>query len=77
MNESKMACLGAPTVPVRTTEHMERCQACGTEVQHQLVNHPFWGFQAGCDRQERDENPGKNPGNRVEESQICYSHRHK
>ena len=46
----RMACLGAPTVQVRTTEYMERCQVCGTEVQYQLTNHPFWGFRAGCER---------------------------
>lgn len=44
----RRACLGAPTISVRTTEYMERCQACGTEVQYQLVDHPFWGFRAGC-----------------------------
>jgi hypothetical protein len=50
----RMACLGAPTVQVRTTEYMERCQACGTEVQYQLVDHPFWGFRAGCNRAGRN-----------------------
>lgn len=47
---SKMACLGAATRQVRTTEHMERCQACGTEIQFQLVYHSVWGFKAGCER---------------------------
>lgn len=50
MGDDKMACRGAPTVSVRTTEHMERCQACGTEVQYQLVQSSFWGFRAGCPR---------------------------
>jgi hypothetical protein len=52
ITRNNMACLGAATIPVRTTEYMERCRACGTEVQYQLVNHPFFGFQAGCDRHE-------------------------
>jgi hypothetical protein len=47
-----MACLGAETVSVRTTEYMERCRACGTEIQYQLVDHPFWGFRAGCEEVE-------------------------
>lgn len=49
---TNMACLGAETISVRTIEHMERCRACGTEVQWQLVNHPFWGFRAGCERRD-------------------------
>lgn len=44
------ACLGADTRSVRTTEYMEKCRLCGTEVQYQLVDHPFFGFKAGCDR---------------------------
>jgi len=50
MSEKRMACLGAQTRSVRTTEHMEECRACGTRIQFQLVDHPFWGFKAGCDR---------------------------
>jgi len=50
MSEQRMACLGAQTRSVRTTEHMEECRACGTQIQFQLVDHPFWGFKAGCDR---------------------------
>lgn len=46
----RAACLGAPTTSVRTTEYMERCRECGTEVQWQLVDHSFFGFRAGCDR---------------------------
>lgn len=49
-NPRTMACLGAATRQVRTTEHMEQCRACGTEVQFQLVDHRFFGFKAGCDR---------------------------
>jgi hypothetical protein len=50
----KMACLGAETRTVRTTEWMEECRACGTQVQWQLVNHPFWGFRSGCPRLTQD-----------------------
>lgn len=46
-----MACLGAETRSVRTTEHMEECRACGTQIQFQLVDHLFWGFKAGCVRE--------------------------
>lgn len=52
MSRSRRACLGAATHSVRTTEHMEECRACGTQVQFQLVDHPFWGFRAGCERAE-------------------------
>ena len=44
------ACLGANTREVRTTEYMEECRACGDGVRHDLVDHPFFGFKAGCDR---------------------------
>ncbi len=50
MSEDRMACLGATTRSVRTTEHMEECLACGTQIQFQLVDHPFWGFRATCAR---------------------------
>jgi hypothetical protein len=49
---TNMACLGAETVSVRVTEYMERCRACGMEIQYQLVDHPFWGFRAGCERRD-------------------------
>jgi len=52
MNKRTMACRGAHTVSVRSTEHMERCRACGTEIQYQLVDHPFWGFKASCEERE-------------------------
>jgi len=42
------ACCGHETRSVRTTEHMERCRACGTEVRFDLVGHEFFGFAAGC-----------------------------
>lgn len=54
LRRDRAACLGAPTVSVRTTEHMERCRDCGTEVQWQLVNHSFFGFKAGCDRYQEE-----------------------
>lgn len=51
---SKMACKGAPTVTIHTgTGDMEKCQACGTAIASDLVDHPFWGFKAGCDEGER------------------------
>lgn len=52
LRRDRAACLGAPTVSVRTTEYMERCRLCGTEVQWQLVNHSFFGFKSGCRRYE-------------------------
>lgn len=42
------ACRDHDTIPVRTTEHMERCRACGTEVRADLIEHAFFGFEAGC-----------------------------
>jgi hypothetical protein len=42
------ACTGHATIPIRTMEHMEQCRACETEVRHDLVDHEFFGFRAGC-----------------------------
>lgn len=53
MSEDRMACHGAETRSVRTTEHMEECRACGTQIQFQLIDHPFWGFRAGCGRSQK------------------------
>lgn len=47
----RCAAAGAATTPVRTTEHMERCRQCKRAVRFDLVNHPFFGFAANCDRQ--------------------------
>ena len=47
---SKMACRGAGTVTIRTgSGDMEECRACGTKVAWDLVEHPIFGFEAGCD----------------------------
>lgn len=49
--DPKRACLGAPTVAYRSgCEHMERCKHCGTGVRADMVEHPFFGFAAGCQR---------------------------
>jgi hypothetical protein len=42
------ACCGHETRSVRTTEHMEQCRACQTEVRHDLVGDRLLGFAAGC-----------------------------
>jgi len=44
------ACQGGDTRQVRTTEHMEECRVCGERVRFDLVDHPFFGFRAGCDK---------------------------
>jgi hypothetical protein len=47
------ACEGAETRSVRTTEHMEECRVCKTQVRADLVEHPFFGFasmRARCHR---------------------------
>lgn len=50
LDESKMACRGASTRTVHTgTGDMEECRACGSQIAHDLVSHPFLGFQAGCE----------------------------
>ena len=57
MRREKMACLGAATRSVRTTEHMEECRACGMQIRYQLVSDKFWGFAASCEFPEpRDPN---------------------
>jgi hypothetical protein len=51
MDESKMACKGALTFTVHTgSGDMEQCRACGTAVAWDLVDHPLFGFKAGCER---------------------------
>lgn len=51
LDESKMACKGAPTITEPGgTGDMEKCQACGDAVARDLVDHPFFGFRAGCGR---------------------------
>lgn len=51
MDESKMACKGAPTITRHTgTGDMEECQACGEAVAHDLVDHAFFGFASSCPR---------------------------
>ena len=48
---STMACKGASTRPVRLCgEDFEECVECRTRVQWDLVEHPFFGFAAGCTR---------------------------
>jgi hypothetical protein len=43
------ACKGGETLCVQTlTMHMEQCQACGTAVPCDLIDHPCFGFEAGC-----------------------------
>jgi hypothetical protein len=44
------ACQGGDTRQIRTTEHMEECRVCGERVRFDLVDHPFFGFRAGCDK---------------------------
>lgn len=46
---AEMACKGAPARSVHPgTRGMEECRACGTRVAWDLVNHPLFGFKAGC-----------------------------
>lgn len=43
------ACEGAATVENHDScEHMEECQQCGARVRWDLVDHPLFGFKAGC-----------------------------
>lgn len=46
----KAACCGAPTAETRCfSEHMAECRLCKTEVRWDLIDHPVFGFAAGCD----------------------------
>lgn len=46
-----MACNGAETRSVHITGvWFEECTACRTRVASDLVEHPFFGFAAGCPR---------------------------
>ena len=43
------ACKGGETRCVQTlTRHMDQCQACGVAVRCDLIDHPCFGFEAGC-----------------------------
>lgn len=64
----KRACMGAATREVRSTEWMERCRACGTEVRRDLIDHPFFGFRAGCDAWRRQRSPNGDSGGDSEPS---------
>ena len=49
-DEDTRACLGALTITEQNAMgDMERCQVCGAEVRWDLVDHPFFGFEASCD----------------------------
>lgn len=51
MDENKMACKGADTMPCEMgIESAQECLYCGTKVRDDLVEHPFFGFKAhDCD----------------------------
>jgi hypothetical protein len=40
------ACEGGRTV--EAWREMEQCLHCEMAVRHDLVNHPFWGFENAC-----------------------------
>jgi len=43
------ACEGGPTAACRMgAEHAQQCLACLTKVRVDMVDHPFFGFAAGC-----------------------------
>lgn len=49
MNES--ACKGAGTLPdYRNGEHGQTCVACGTWIRDDMTDNAFFGFAAGCER---------------------------
>ncbi|WP_353641361.1 hypothetical protein [Mesorhizobium sp. WSM2239] len=49
------ACKGGETRCGQTlTEHVEECQACGMAVACDLVDHPFFGFEADCPKAEEE-----------------------
>ena len=58
LDPDKMACKGAPTIPayVGVTEG-EECQACGTAIAWDLVDHPFCGFQTCPHAKDHAERP--------------------
>lgn len=49
MSERERACEGGDTIPHWHCQgEMHECQHCGTQVQWDMVDHPFWGFEASC-----------------------------
>jgi hypothetical protein len=47
------ACNGAETESCRMgIEHAQECMHCGKKVRDDVIDHPFFGFSAGCS--ERD-----------------------
>ncbi|NGO50490.1 hypothetical protein [Allomesorhizobium camelthorni] len=50
------ACKGGETRCVQTLmSHMEECQACGTAVACDLIDHPFFGFATNCPQAEEQD----------------------
>ena len=51
------ACQGGETRCVQTlAQHMEECEACGMAVPCDLIDHPCFGFEAGCLQAEEEPN---------------------
>ena len=49
-NHAPKACRGGSTLPAMAGgEPAQECQFCGTKVRDDLVDHPFYGFEADCD----------------------------
>jgi len=45
------ACHGAATTACRMSDmgHGQACRSCGMRVRDDLLDHPFFGFRAGCE----------------------------
>lgn len=49
MSDAQKACKGEETDSVRSgCEHMQECRHCGMRVRDDMIEHPFFGFAAGC-----------------------------
>ncbi len=54
-NSDVMACKGAPTIEEYSGADMVECIECGMCVRHDLTEHSFFGFAAGCTKTNSDE----------------------
>ena len=58
MSERPMACAGERVI--EDGDFLE-CENCGTRVRHDLADHGFFGFVAGCSHHKKLDKVGKRP----------------
>lgn len=44
----KQGCAASGAMTFDADHNMVECRKCGTKIRHDLSDHPFFGFRAGC-----------------------------